>query len=150
MRVAIVDGDADRVDDEELLYRRLTVGLGYKRLPDGQLRISASAFADRGRRPSVDRAKLRDNDPSLTRLHQTDAVASLIAAQVRHIQVSTNDSDGKPILAHAVDVEPVPLDENPAHAEIFALPFPDKDKTFERIRTSLAQLARWEIEPLDT
>lgn len=147
--MANIEEYVDSVGDEEVLYRRIPGGLGYKREPDGTLRISASAFADRGRRPSVDRARLRNNDPRLTRHNLSDGVASLAALQVRAITVSTNDSDGRPVLAHVLDVEPVPLDDNPAHAEIFAIPFPEKDKTFERIRSALAQLAHWEILPSD-
>jgi len=40
-----------------------------------------------------------------------------------------------------VDVEPVPLPENPAHAEIFDRPPFDTDKVFDRIKQALARLA---------
>ena len=58
------------VHDDEGLYRSIRGKLEDKEymLTDGKLRILPKAFSDKHRKPSVDRAKLRDN-PSLSRLN---------------------------------------------------------------------------------
>ena len=60
----------DYVRDNEELYRSIRGKLEDKEymLTDGKLRILPKAFSDKHRKPSVDRAILKDN-PSLSRLN---------------------------------------------------------------------------------
>ena len=108
---------------------------------DGQggRRISSLAFNDTGRRPSVDRAMLCPNGPADTRqrFSSGSGVLSLTARDVRGIS-ATHGTSGQ---VYGVDVEPVPLPDNAAHAEIFGRPPFDTDKIFDRIKQSLARLA---------
>jgi hypothetical protein len=141
------------VGDDELLYRRIPYQIEqsffYSRSPDGVVRVSSSAFADRNRRISVDRAQLRDFDPAKTQLTDNDGIVELLTKTVRALSVSTNDKDGRPFLQHLLDVLPAPLPENVAHAEIIADPEIVKDSTFRRLREQLARLAEWVIYPAD-
>lgn len=143
----------DVVGDDELLYRRMPFdperSLYYLREPDGTIRVSSSAFSDRNRRISVDRAALNSFDPSKTQQISDDGVISLLTSDLRAITVATNDKDGKPLIQHLIDVIPVPLPDNHAHAEIVASPEIVKDNTFRRVREHLARLAKWKIYPLD-
>ena len=54
------------VQDDEELYRNVRGKLEDKEysIQDGKLRIEYHAFWDRSRKPSVDRAKLKDFDPA--------------------------------------------------------------------------------------
>ena len=85
---------ATPVGDHEWLYRAIpSNGTGYRMTEEG-LRISASAFADRQRRPSVDRSALRA-DPVDARLGAHDGVTRLLTHDVRrigHIRVAPNDT----------------------------------------------------------
>lgn len=111
------------------------------------MHASALAFADRQRRPSVDRAHLRGFDPVKTKFNSTDAVVSITAQKVRAIRGSRNDAKGNPIQEYVADVEPKPEADNPSHAEIYGRPEFDNDKLFRRIRESLAFEVTWEILP---
>jgi hypothetical protein len=133
------------VGDDELLYRAVRAGF-VRRMGDGELRISSQAFADRMMRPSVDRAPLRNFDPSLTRFNPSDGVVSVTARDVRSINATRNDANGNPVQEYVADVEPVPLPDNPAHAEIFGRPGFDNDKVFRRVCEALTRVIRWEIE----
>jgi hypothetical protein len=113
-----------------------------------QRRLSAQAFADRNRRPSVDRAHLCGNNSAYSRKNAGEGVVSLAARTVRTLTASKYDKDGKIIVQeYFADVEPVPLGDNPAHAEIFGRPAFDNDKVFRRICESLARNTAWEIVP---
>lgn len=144
----------DRVADDEVLYRRVPHRPGHFLDENGRVRVTSQAFSDRRFRPSVDRAKLCGHDPSHTRAAPTDAVASLVARQVRGIDtVEQRNEKGEVILRHSIDVEPRPirddpvLPDNPAHAEIFAVPEFQNERTFRKLRESLALLAEWQIPP---
>jgi hypothetical protein len=67
------------------------------------------------------------------------------------VGLARNDNKGRVIRQFAIDVEPAPLPDNPAHAEIYAIPGFDynESKVFRRLRERLVQLAeiRWEIRP---
>jgi hypothetical protein len=144
--VALADGvgAVDRVDDDESLYRSVARTL-WKQKYDGEFYLSSQAFADRNRRPSVDRAKLCDHDPSYTQFRPSDYVCSLVAKDVRTIAtVVKYDKKGSPQVRHNIDVEPVPLPDNEAHAEIYALPEISGGRLFERLLERLAYLAQWE------
>ncbi len=140
------------VDNEELLYRRVPMGRGlYQVADDGTIRISSQAFADRNQRPSVDRARLRNLDPSRTQLDPTDGVISLLVGDVRAIDTLQQPDVHGNISQVAVDVEHVPLPDNHAHAEIYTVP-PATKSAFRRLRERLTQLANqhpWEIKPAD-
>jgi hypothetical protein len=84
----------------------------------------------------------------------TDAVVSLVAGQVRGIgTVQQRNERGEVILRHSIDVEPKPIQEdpvlpdNPAHAESFAVPEFQNERTFRKRREALATLAEWQIPP---
>ena len=149
------------VSDDEDLYRRvLPDPLFYERRPDGQIRVTRSAFNDPRMRPSVDRPRYCGYDPAHTQRGDprclggasgaTSAdsrcgVVSLVA-QPTVISGLSSGADGGQVI-HAVDVEAVPLPDNAAHAEIVTSPQIDKDKAFRRLRTVLAELAKWEVLP---
>ena len=145
--------DNDSVDDDEILYRRLPPGFDlYHFTDDGTIKIHSQAFASRDCRISVDRAKLCGNDPRYTLDKRGGGVVSLVARDIRNIaDLARRDSNGNIIQQFKIDVEPVPLPENFAHAEIYAIPGfeNNKDKIFRKLREYLVQLAekRWEIRP---
>lgn len=134
------------VADDEILYR--AVLHDPRLLPvdgEGIRRISSMAFNDMRRRPSVDRSVLCPGGPAETRDRFScgSGVLSLAAEDVRSL-TATHGRTGQ---AYGVDVEPVPLPENPAHAEIFGRPRFDTDKIFERIKQSLARIASVSLLP---
>jgi hypothetical protein len=143
----------DEVADSEILYRRIPFGIQaavyYSRQPDGTVRVSSSAFGDRTRRVSVDRALLCAFDPSHTQRTTEDGVVSLPVGEIRNNSVSTYTKGGEPSVIHLLDVEPAPLVENQAHAEIVANPAIVTDSTFKRLCQLLARLAQWKIYPAD-
>jgi hypothetical protein len=145
----------DFVDDNEILYRRIPAGRRlYNYRTDGTVKISSMAFTDREFRVSVDRAKLCNNNPRYTKGDEPGGVVSLVARDVRSIDdLSHNNPKGRLIQQFKIDVEPAPLQSNPAHAEIYAIPeFTDTDAqgAFHRLCRRLARLAearQWEIPP---
>ncbi len=140
-----VGGDAgDHVEDDEALYRSVNPVL-WKQRDDGGFYLSSQAFADRNYRPSVDRAKLCGHDPSYTQFRPSDYICGLVAEDVRAIStVVKHDRKGVPQVRHNIDVEPVPLSNNAAHAEIYAVPEISGGRLFARLLERLAYLARWE------
>lgn len=141
---------APPVADDELLYRRVPAGC-YARQPDGTLLILSVAFADRAFRPSVDRAALRGHDPRGMVAAPTDGVVGVVAADVRATDsVDQRDAKGQLVRVLYVDVEPVPLPENPAHAEIFVRPDCPTQGVFRKLCNRLARLANeraWAVRP---
>ena len=145
----------DYVRDKEELYRSVRGKLEDKEyiLNDGKLRILPKAFSDRHRSPSVDRAILRAN-PSLSRLHDTDGIISLIAGDVRALGEVESKTEDKQIV-HAVDVIYDPTPANPAHSKITVTPefFGSTNKqkyAFRLLRIALAELATkngWTLPP---
>jgi hypothetical protein len=142
------------VAGEEELYRRVPKTAGaadcYKVDADGKIRFTVAAFLDRAKRPSVDRAALRGDNPHLTRQSKDDGIASLIAGAVRAIGViEKRDERGKVVSEHTVDVVAAPVDGNEAHAEIILSPTVG-GKAFERLKEALARLATergWRVVP---
>src|SRR5437588_1082668 len=111
------------VTDDEILYRRILDGLGlYEVQADGTVLFNSQAFADRSWRPSVDRAKLCNNEPKHTLGSFSGGVTSIVARDVRLINdIIQYDKNQNPIQLFKVDVEHVPIIDdpiNPAHAEI--------------------------------
>lgn len=136
--------NGDHVDDDEVLYRAVKPVL-WKQKRDGEFYLSSQAFADRNRRPSVDRARLCGYDPSHAQFQPSDYVCNLVAGEVRAIAtVVKHDKKGVPQVRHNIDVEPVPLPDDAAHAEIYAVPEISGGRLFERLLERLAYLARWE------
>lgn len=146
----------DFVADDELLYRRIpsrqrvAVPL-YEYRDDGTIRIYSTAFSSRDLRISVDRAKLRNNNPREVQEDENDGIVSLLARDVRSVVgLARKTADGNEI-QFKIDVEPVPLPGNDAHAEIYAVPGFDQDskKFFRRLCERFAQIAekRWQILP---
>lgn len=121
---------------------------------DDQLIITRDAFRDINKEPSVDRAKLRNFDPSLSQLSKTDGVVSINTGRVRSIgEIKTKtENDGT---VHSVDAVYEPTLENLSHSKITVEPkFFGSDnkqkKAFKLLRIALAKLATengWILEP---
>lgn len=146
----------DVVGDDEILYRRISAGRNlYKRRLDGTIEISSQAFADRELRISVDRAKLCKNGAKDTLGDDKGGVVCLLAGEVRRLDaVTRSDKHDVVIQRFKIEIEPVPLAQNLAHAEIYAIPMftnADSRGAFRRLCRSLARLAmnHWEIMPQD-
>lgn len=147
----------DFVADDETLYRRIPQREGNFKLENGVYRVSSAAFGDRNLQPSVDRAKLKNNEPKNSQTDATDLVVSLLTEDVRYR--TTETMPPRRILGTnescQVDVVPDPvkdhttLPDNPAHALIRAVPdFKSDEKTlFRKLTKALARLAQWEIAP---
>lgn len=142
----LIDGSPDRVADEELLYRSVRETEIIRE--GGTLRISSQAFSDRSQQPSVDRASLCNHDPTWTQKSPTDAVVSLLAADVRGIRTLTRrDEQGREVGIYAIDVRPEPLLDNPAHAQVYADPAFTSKSLFRRLCERLAQMAQITLLP---
>ena len=134
----------DYVCDSEVLYRSVPNQPGIHYIPiSGGYRVSRAAFEDRRGQPSVDRARLCDNDPDKSKKGPTHLVVSLTALRVREIEG----------FSRTVDVVPDPCPpedpDNPAHALITVdRPFDSKSQ-FDRFKKALAIVAdsNWEIPP---
>ena len=147
----------DFVRDDEVLYRsvRGKYGEEYSYDPIGKLKISSEAFRDREKEPSVDRAGLKEFNPSLSKRNDTDGVVSLVTADVRAIGTVKTKIQNADTTVHAVDVIYEPTPENPAHSKIVVNPefFGSKNKqrnVFKLLQLALAELAEksgWTLEP---
>ena len=81
-------------------------------------------------------------------MEETDSIVSLVTVDIRNIKtVEQRNEKGKVVRQHMIDVEPKPERDNPAHAEIFAVPEFSSESAFRRLKERLAQLAVWEIGP---
>jgi len=145
------------ITDDEILYRCVPDNKGLLKIqPNGTFKISSQAFHDPNQRPSVDRARLRENDPSRTLGPYSGGVTSIVTHDVRTIDdLVQYDKDQRPIQDFIVDVEPKPIFDDPnepdnyAHAEIYTNPLCPR-RVFQRLCERLALLANsrpWEIEP---
>ena len=147
----------DFIRDNEELYRRVRSESKFEEyfIDRGKLIINPAAFNDPHKKPSVDRAKLKDFNPSLSRLDKTQGVVSLITGNVRAIKdVETNTEEKK--VVHTVDViyDPIP-EENLDHSQIIVDPEyfgteSTQKKIFRKLRVALAKLATkngWTLEP---
>src|SRR5258708_17028389 len=136
----------DFVHDDEILYRRVAASRNlYKIRTDGTIEISSAAFGDRELRVSVDRANLCNYNPRYTLGKKSGVVVGLVAGNVRNVDgITRNDRKGNAIEQFKIDIEPVPLLNNPAHAEIYAIPefvAIDTKAAFHRLCRRLARLA---------
>lgn len=146
----------DSVQDDEELYQSVRGKLEYDEYSYNdarELTIQPAAFRDRNREPSVDRAKLREFDPSLSKLSDTDGIVSLMTSDVRAIPV-----EDRTIEDHTIDVIYNPISENPAHSQITMTPKKfisnisnsRQSKAFKSLQKALALLATengWTLEP---
>src|SRR5579871_6438383 len=116
----------DRVEDEEVLYRR--VRHEYLVFIEGEWKCGENAFGDPDQQPSVDRAKLQGDSPHPTRAEPSDGIARLVATKVRAIQtVVKRRPSGVQEYPYRIDIKPDPTEQahrgfNPAHARIYATP----------------------------
>ena len=142
----------DIVADDEALYRAVAnLREHFPRDAQGVRRLSAAVFSDRKMRPSVDRAYLRGYQPERSKFSLSDGVLQVYAHQVRAISVLQNDEKGRPMpyRAFVADVEPVPVPENEAHAEIYGKPPFDNKSVFRRVCEVLTRNSEWAVEPTD-
>ena len=147
----------DFIQDDEVLYRSVRGKYGEEYSYDnmGKLKISSEAFRDRERKPSVDRAALREFNPALSKLSETDGIVSFITADVRTIGTVKTKIQNADTIVHAVDVIYDPTPENPAHSKIVVNPdlFGSRNKQrniFKLLQLALAELAEkngWILEP---
>lgn len=152
----------DWVEGNEQLYRSVRSTAGEQhcfRIEDGCTVFTVAAFLDKKKTPSVDRAKLHNFDPNLSRIDRNDGIVELLAANIRQIGfISQKDNKGKVQSEHAVDVIPDPIRrddvrgirENLAHAVITTQPPLTSGMGFERLKEALARLATdagWRVEP---
>jgi hypothetical protein len=161
--ITTFDKDFEVVDDKEVLYRRVEneeFCFQYDEQTN-TLEVTRHAFNDRFSKPSVDRAKLCNNDPKWTQWdHEEAGVVCLVAKEVRAIDppIVSYDNNQHPINKHEIDVLPDPITEikepgdriNLAHAQIVSTP-QAKSGAFNRLKIALADIARkrgWLIKPL--
>ncbi|MYF57130.1 hypothetical protein F4225_15605 [Candidatus Poribacteria bacterium] len=152
----------DPVQDDEELYRNVRGKLEDKEysIQDGKLIIEPHTFWDPAKipdhkNPSVDRAKLKNFDPSSALLSKANGIVSINAGDVRAIGTVKTKHENEVIAEHAVDVIPDPTCDNPAHAIIIVKPelFGSKNKqkkAFSLLQIALARLATkngWTLEP---
>ena len=124
-------------------------------IQEGELKIEYHAFWDGSKKPSVDRAKLKDFDPASALLCKTNGIVSIKASDIRAIGSVKTKHANEVIADHAVDVIPDPEPDNPAHALIIVKPelFDSKNKqrnAFKLLQIALAELATksgWTLEP---
>ncbi len=138
----------DRVKDHERLFRSVKLKPEFIG-QDGRAKISA--FNDRNKRPSVDRAQLIDDEPTKTNLFLPgDYVLQLVASEIRAIPAIEEKNDkGRNVLdsgVHKVDVEPVTEGHHAAHAEIFLTRLPNDGNStnsgaFQKLKVRLAEIA---------
>ena len=145
------------VQDNEELYRNVRGKLKDNEysIQEGKLIIGYRAFWDRSKKPSVDRAKLKDFDPASALLCKTNGIVSIKASDVRAIGTVKTKHENEVRADHAVDVIPDPTCENPAHSIIIVKPelFDSQSKqrnAFKLLQIALAGLATkngWTLEP---
>lgn len=144
--------DATEVADAEHLYRSVHDD---ERLHQtdraGRLtHLSASAFNDVGKKPSVDRAAMRES-PEQSKKGPDQGIVTLVAGEVRVIKkVQQLDAKQNVVQAHVIDVIHRPEVDNHSHSQIEAAPSIANDATFRRLRERLAQMAEirgWTLQP---
>jgi hypothetical protein len=137
------------VDNAEVLYRRIKYDW-VSRDDAGSLRLSSQAFADKGLKPSVNRAALAP-DPATTKFEETDGIAQLVTEEVRGIDTVLRNPQAPPAqhVPYRIDVierpiapgNPEGLPENLAHAQIESDPVLENRTRFDKVKDALARLA---------
>lgn len=128
--------------DHEWLHRCVRVGECQSIQP--AMRLSSTAFNDKSKKPSVDRAGLRAAEES--KKDVSDGIVRVLAEKVRQIGIPIKAPDPPHF---QVDVWGRALPENPAHAQIEPLPNMTGSR-FDKLKEALTRLAEkegWVIEP---
>jgi hypothetical protein len=146
-------------NDEEL-YRSVRSELDVEEYiySKGKLQIRSNAFRDINKKPSIDRAKLKEFNPFCSTLSDTDGIISLIAGDVRaiiEVGTKTEDRDTTHVVDVIYDPNPKSDPENYAHSQIIVDPEffgtdRKKERTFYKLRRALARLATkrgWTLRP---
>lgn len=148
----------DFIENHEEVYRRVPCDRNMYSMVDGKVKFSSTAFNDPGRRPSVDRATLRDS-PADTKNDATDGIVSLRTGDIRAIYVEiTNPEENGQKKNYYVDVvsrpvkkdNPDGLPENLAHSQVESDPFMASTSRFRKLKEALAFLASargWCVDP---
>lgn len=117
----------------------------------GNLRLSGSAFNDRRKEPSVDRASMIHGGADTCRKSESDGVVGLVSFEVRAIKtVVTLDQKERPVHEHQVDVVHNPVCGNAAHAVVRTAPALVSDNAFRKLKEALCLLASrsgWAYQP---
>jgi|SRR5581483_7761852 len=142
----------DSVGNEETLYRSIWLRKECFFLDEeGVLRVSAEAFADRNKQPSVFRKHLCDEPPysNPPRLSPDDAVVSLIAGKIREASPIQHQSGKNPVVSHVIDIKPdTSGGQHRSHAVVYADPDFPNSNAFAKLKLRLAQLVEdWAIQP---
>jgi len=135
------------VADDEGLYR--VVRKDACKVIDDVPRLSSTAFNDKARKPSTDRARLR-NSANESQKEPTDGIALLITQEVRAVCIPFPDPTPNGPKEYLVDVWARPENENPAHAQIEGAPEFITDARFKKLKEALVLLAEqheWVIKP---
>lgn len=107
------------------------------------VKLSSTAFNDRYKKPSVDRAHMRSAEQ--TKFSPTDGVVKLLTVNVRKVAIEQPDDNGN----YDVDVWSRPVGGNDAHAQIEPKPEMTTSR-FDKLKEALARLAAehgWVIPP---
>jgi hypothetical protein len=143
------------IADDEWLYR-LVRSHEYA-VREGRVFFSASAFNDRGFKPSVDRSALR-HDPSVMKVEATDGVAKCLTETVRascRIEIdgdAVTRAKGDPaklavIPMYFADAVHQPIKrseteaENLAHSQVECTPEMLSSSRFKKLKEALARIA---------
>jgi hypothetical protein len=147
--------DGATLDNEEEVYRRIPNDLSFYRIVGGRKALSSSAFNDRARKPSVDRAAMTSAED--VRTARSDGVVRLKVLAIRSVQPPVAiDPNRNNSPNYAIDVlhRPIPPNEGPAenlaHCQIEANPPFSGSARFAKLKEALARLAGvdgWVIEP---
>lgn len=135
------------VGDEEEVYRCVASNRGLYCYIGGMLTFSSAAFSDRNMQPSVNRAKLCNNNPEKTKFRDSDGVVSLLTKDIRSEKVRVDSLPN--IIEYKIDVIADPTG-NMAHAIIIPAPEYKNEKAFKKIQERLAYLATkrgWILAP---
>ena len=143
----------DTLRNEEELYRSVRGELEYDEYSvndTGEYIIQPAAFRDRYKQPSLDRAELRNFNPLLSKMSDTDGIVSLVVGEVRGLP-----NEDIELVDHTIDVIYMPTMENPAHSQIIMTPTSSISKTrekkaFKSLQKALARLANlrgWTLKP---
>lgn len=142
--MALADGVANEPPEpvnDEILYR--LVQPKYVEPNNGGWEIKSEAFKDRERRISVDRALL-SGDPANTQVEESDYICRLVTREVRRLTVTLDAPNGTILERFGICVDPVPLPDNGAHAEIYVERNPTSKAPFRKLKYKLAELAKFE------
>ena len=148
----------DYVGNEEFLNRSVRLEpINFRVSDNGKFRVSANAFADRSKRPSVYRRILTDDPPysNPPRMSPNDAIITLQAGRIRGIDpIIQISGTGKTATErrYIIDIDPdTSHGQHRSHAVIFSTPNYQTARPFEKLKELLARLVDdWAIPPDET